>query len=73
MRQKQYSTTQLYWNTLSFLLTHGFTYKIKWYDIFPAFTVITEELMQQDTSDHLERPVRQLFQYLLTSDRRMKL
>ncbi len=26
--------------------------------------LISEELMQQDTADHLERHVRQLFQYL---------
>ncbi len=25
--------------------------------------LIPEELMQQDTADHLERPMRQLFQY----------
>ncbi len=31
---------------------------ITWYDTFPA--LIPEELMQQDTDDHLESPVRQL-------------
>ncbi len=28
-----------------------------------SLLLISEELMQQDTADHLERPVRQLFQY----------
>ncbi len=32
-----------------------------WYDIFPAFNIWR---IQQDTADHLQRPVRQLFQYL---------
>ena len=29
-----------------------------------SLLLISEELMQQDTAEHLERPVRQLFQYL---------
>ncbi len=33
-------------------------------DTTHSLLLISEELMQQDTADHLERPVRQLFQYL---------
>ncbi len=29
-----------------------------------SLLLISEELMQPDTADHLERPVKQLFQYL---------
>ncbi len=29
-----------------------------------SLLLLSEELMQQDTADHLESPVRQLFQYL---------
>ncbi len=32
-------------------------------DSTDSLLLIPEELMQQDTADHLERPVRQLFQY----------
>ncbi len=33
-------------------------------DMAYSLLLIPEELMQQDTADYLERPVRQLFQYL---------
>ena len=33
-------------------------------DTTHSLLLISEELMQQDTAEHLERPVRQLFQYL---------
>ncbi len=33
-------------------------------DITHSLLLISEELMQHDTADHLERPVRQLYQYL---------
>ncbi len=39
-------------------------------DTTHSLLLIPEELMQQDTADYLERPVRQLFQYF-TSDRGM--
>ncbi len=37
-----------------------------------SLLLISEELMQQDTADHLERPVRQLFQYLCSHQIGMK-
>ncbi len=33
-------------------------------DTTHCLLIIPEELMQQETADHLERPVRQLSQYL---------
>ncbi len=43
-------------------------------DTTHSLLLISKQLIQQDTADHLERPVRQLFQlaFLLTSARRMK-